>query len=141
VSWRTIEWVNFARGSKYVVENLTRGLTLATRVEIAGTSAARRRGLLGVLDLETGSGLWIAPCEAVHTFGMKMPLDTVFLDALFQVRKLSSNLKPWRISICLSARSVLELQAGTISRSGTQPGDRLLFRRAPATEVESLASR
>jgi uncharacterized membrane protein (UPF0127 family) len=87
--------------------------------------------LLGVLDLETGSGLWIAPCEAVHTFGMKMPLDTVFLDALFQVRKLSSNLKPWRISICLSARSVLELQAGTISRSGTQPGDRLLFRRAP----------
>jgi len=126
---------------KYVVENVTRGLTIATRVAVAGTSAGRRRGLLGISDLESDSGLWIAPCEAVHTFGMKMPLDTVFLDAQFQVRKLSSNLKPWRISVCLSARSVLELRAGTILRTGMQPGDRLLFRAAQAIEEESLGRR
>ncbi|HEY3936814.1 MAG TPA: DUF192 domain-containing protein [Bryobacteraceae bacterium] len=126
---------------KYVVENVTRGLTLATRVAVAGTSAARRRGLLGVSDFDAESGLWIAPCEAVHTFGMKVPLDTVFLDAQFQVRKLASHLKPWRISLCLSARSVLELRAGTIARTGTRPGDRLVFRRVQTAEEESPGSR
>lgn len=109
----------------YLVHNVTRGLTLATRVAVAGTSEARRRGLLDAENLEAGSGLWIVPCEAIHTFGMKVRLDVVFLDKHFQVRKISADLRPRRISVCLRAHSVLELPAGTVARSGTQPGDRL----------------
>jgi hypothetical protein len=126
---------------KYVVENVTRGLMLATRVAVAGTSAARRRGLLGVSELDAEAGLWISPCEAVHTFGMKVPLDTLFLDADYLVRKLALSLRPWRISLCLSARSVLELRAGTIARTGTQPGDRLVFRCVEEAEEKSPGNR
>jgi uncharacterized protein len=113
----------------YSIENLTRGLTLATRVELANTSAARRRGLLGVKDLAVESGLWITPCEAIHTFGMKMPLDVIFIDRNFAVRKILTNLAPRRIGVCLVAHSVLELRAGTVARTGAQRGDKLSFRR------------
>ena len=113
----------------YAVDNVTRGLPLAAHIEVAQTSAARRRGLLDVQELSSDNGLWITPCEAIHTFGMKMPLDAVFIDSDFKVRKIATNLAPWRVAICLTAESVLELQAGAVSRTGTQLGDRLQFRR------------
>jgi uncharacterized protein len=112
----------------YSIKNLTRGLTLAARVELANTSAARRRGLLGVEDLAVESGLWITPCEAVHTFGMKIPLDAIFIDRNLVVRKILTNLAPRRLGVCLLAHSVLELRAGTVARTGTQLGDKLSFR-------------
>jgi uncharacterized protein len=113
----------------YSVENLSRGLTLAAHVELAHTSAERRRGLLDVEELSASRGLWIAPCEAIHTFGMKIPLDAVFINRDFKVRKVLTDLAPRRIGICLLANSVLELRAGTIAATGTQPGDKLSFRR------------
>ncbi len=121
---------------EYVVLNLDRGSTIATRVRVAGTSAARRRGLLGVAGLLDESGIWIAPCEAIHTFGMRMPLDVLFLDPKLRVRKLSSHLAPSRIRICLAASSVLEVAQGAISRSRTEVGDRLSFSSAQDSNKE-----
>jgi uncharacterized membrane protein (UPF0127 family) len=34
---------------------------------------------------------------------------------------------PWRLSLCLSAHSVLELPAGVIEQTKTQPGDQLVL--------------
>src|SRR5690348_12563846 len=109
----------------YAFQNVTRGVTLATQIRVANSSAARRRGLLDAEILEPGTGLWIVPCEAIHTFGMKVRLDIVFLDKDLKVRKISPDVGPWRFSICLRAHSVLELAAGTVARSGSQPGDQL----------------
>ena len=105
--------------------NLTRKSTLATRLELAGTSAARSKGLLGRSGLAEGEGLWIIPCESVHTFWMKFSIDLVYLDRMLRVKKVRSAVKPWRMSICLSAYSIIELPAGVIAASGTQPGDLL----------------
>jgi uncharacterized membrane protein (UPF0127 family) len=114
-------------GSLYTINNLTRGTTLATNTRIAGTSAARRRGLLATHSMRPGDGLWIAPCEAIHTLGMKWPIDAIFLDENHRVRKVSTRLLPWRIAICWTAASVLELPAGVLLASGTQVGDELAF--------------
>ncbi len=62
------------------VTNVTRGTVLATRLEAAHTGAKRRKGLLGRDGLAAGDGLWIAPCESVHTFFMRFPIDLVYLD-------------------------------------------------------------
>lgn len=112
---------------EYTVLNQDRGSTLAKRVRVAGTSRARRDGLLRISNLDIEAGLWIAPCEAIHTFGMRMPLDILFLDRKWRVRKIRYALKPGRIAVCLQADSVLELAAGAISRSATGLGDRLLM--------------
>jgi uncharacterized membrane protein (UPF0127 family) len=123
---------------EYVVINLDRNATLAERVSVAGTSAARRKGLLGIRALTNGAGLWISPCEAIHTFGMRMPIDAIFLDRHFQVRKLRTHLPPSRISLCITAASVLELEAGTALRTGTTVGDRLRFERCVGQEILGL---
>lgn len=112
---------------EYAVINETRDFPIANRVRLATSSETRRRGLLGVSSLDTDSGLWIYPCEAIHTFGMKIPIDTIFLDRDGLVKKIRPNLIARRIAICLTAHSVLELAAGAIDRSGTQIGDRLRF--------------
>ena len=81
--------------------------------------------------LEPGEGLWITPCEGVHTFAMKFAIDIIYLgkrqkeDKLFKILKLRTNMVKSRISLCLSASSVVELPAGTLDKSGTAVGDRL----------------
>ena len=114
----------------FAFTNKDRESTLGTRVRLAGTSRERRRGLLGNAGFDDISGLWIVPCEAVHTFGMKMPIDSIFLDRRLRVKSLRTNLKPSRVAICLSAHSVLELPAGTVTTSGTTVGDQLATSKA-----------
>jgi len=113
------------------VTNLTRNTMLATCMEVAESAAMRNKGLLGRKQLAPGEGLWISPCEAVHTFWMKFPIDLVYLDRKNRIRKLVSTVPPWRLSACLRAHSVLELPSGTIRETQTQPGDTLEFTAAP----------
>jgi uncharacterized membrane protein (UPF0127 family) len=112
---------------KILVRNLTRDTVLGQAVDVADTSAKRRTGLLKHQRLEPGEGLWISPCESVHTFFMKFPIDLVYLDKQRKVRKVRNAVPAWRLSACLVAESVLELPAGTAQRTGTSPGDMLAF--------------
>jgi hypothetical protein len=106
---------------------------LADAVELADTSAKRRTGLLKHERLEPGHGLWIVPCESVHTFFMKFAIDLVYVDKRHKVRKVRHAVAPWRMSACLSAHSVIELRAGTAEQSGTRVGDELAVEQiAPA---------
>ncbi|HYP06159.1 MAG TPA: DUF192 domain-containing protein, partial [Bryobacteraceae bacterium] len=61
------------------VLNVTRGVLLGDAVAAAKDSRSRRTGLLRHTGLAPGEGLWIVPCEAVHTFGMNFAIDVVFL--------------------------------------------------------------
>src|ERR1700680_1594315 len=85
------------------ISTLTRQSVLAHAVEVADYGAKRRKGLLGRQELPAGEGLWIRPCEAVHTFGMQFPIDLVYLDRNLRVKKVRSDVRPWRPSGCLSA--------------------------------------
>jgi uncharacterized membrane protein (UPF0127 family) len=96
-------------------------------MEVADSSSTRSKGLLGRKQLLAGEGLWIYPCEAVHTFWMQFSIDLIYLDRKKSIRKLVRDLPPWRFSGCLTAQSVLELPAGTIRETQTQPGDTLEF--------------
>jgi hypothetical protein len=116
------------------VTNLTSGAVLATSLEVADTAPRRNKGLLGRTGLEPGGGLWIAPCESVHTFFMQFPIDLVYLDRKNRVKKVRERVPAWRISVCLSAHSILELPPGTIRATMTQPGDTVEF--TPATGSE-----
>ena len=117
---------------KVLVRNHTRNTILGDAVELADTSETRRVGLLKHERLEPGSGLWIVPCESVHTFFMKFPIDLVYLDKQRKVRKVRHAVPAWRLSACLSAHSILELPAGTAEKSGTLPGDELVMEKLNA---------
>lgn len=109
------------------VLNRRSGQLLTSHAGIANTSELRRRGLLQHTSLEEGDGLWIAPCEAVHSFGMKFTIDVIYLSKQKVVLKINPNMVKRRISLCLRAHSVLEVPAGTIAKTGTLVGDQLDF--------------
>ena len=122
-----------------MVRNHTRNTVVADSAEVARSSAARRTGLLRHERLDDGQGLWIVPCEAVHTCFMKFPIDLVYLDRRKKVQKVRKRVVPWRVSACWRAHSVLELPAGTVERTGTKAGDQLVMeglevRQPPATK-------
>ena len=113
--------------SRLAVFNETRGIAVARWVSKAFTSESRRKGLLGRESLPPGEGLWIRPCEGIHTLGMRFAIDLIYLDRHCRIRKLVQNVRPWRISLCLSAHSVLELPAGAVAARKCQVGDLLSF--------------
>jgi uncharacterized membrane protein (UPF0127 family) len=113
--------------SKLRVRNQSKNTILGDRVGIADTSATRRTGLLKHSRLEPGEGLWIAPSEAVHTFGMKFSIDVLFLDKKRKVLIIRNDMVRSRMAICLRAHSVLELPSGTATAMQTAVGDQLEF--------------
>lgn len=112
---------------QFSIVNRSRQTELARCVDLADDAATRRKGLLGRKALSEGEGLWIVPCEAVHTFGMRFSIDLIYLDPARRVKKVCHSVPPNRLSACLSAHSVVELAAGSIRRSGTLKGDQLEF--------------
>lgn len=112
----------------YLVLNKTRGVSLASEVEPAETLGARMKGLLGRKDLAPGKGLWIRPSQGIHTIGMAFPIDVAYLDGSCRILRTYHQLAPYRIAgVSLRARSILELPAGTLSRTQTIAGDILEF--------------
>jgi uncharacterized protein len=98
---------------------------VASHVLTAFDSDARRTGLLKHDHLPEGDALVIAPCNAVHTFFMKFPIDVAFVTRDGRVIKIRSRVAPWRIAASLRAYAVIELAAGTLERTDTARGDRL----------------
>ena len=83
-------------------------------------------GLLKTNQLDPECGLLIFPTQAVHTFGMKYPIDIVFLDRKKKVIGLRNALRPYRLTpIFWRAQCAIELPANTIKQSQTELGDYL----------------
>ncbi len=99
--------------------------SVADMVEVAETRAERRRGLLGRSGLEHGAALMLIPCFAVHTAFMRFAIDVVFVDGDGCVVRTVSRMAPWRMAVCLRARSVIELPAGRLETCSVNIGDAL----------------
>ena len=108
------------------VTNLTRGTVVGTDVYFAATWWGRARGWLGHPEPAPGAGLLLAPCKGIHMVGMKYPIDVAFLNQEGFVVATYAALQPWqRTRIHNHAQTTLELPAGTLEETGTQPGDQL----------------
>lgn len=65
----------------------------------------------------------------IHTFGMRFPIDVVYLNSQTQVLRLYRRLAPCRFAaLSIRAKSVLELPEGTLEQTHTEVGDQLEFR-------------
>ena len=112
----------------FAVRNRSRGTNLAEDVRLADTPRARLVGLLTETTLESGEGLWIYPTQAIHTFGLRFPIDVAFLDRQRRVKRVYHRLVPYRWTrLVWGAQSVLELPGGILARTGTEVGDEIEF--------------
>jgi uncharacterized membrane protein (UPF0127 family) len=122
------------------VSNLNRLTTLGTDVKIADSRNSRRIGLLMHSRLAPGEGLWLKPCDSIHTFGMKFPIDVVFLGKDNTVLDVHPNMAPGQTVEFAWAHSALEFPAGTLARTHTFIGDRLELAVNEVTQLLSVAA-
>lgn len=86
---------------------------------------ARLRGMHGMTRYEQAlmlkgalyhQGIYLRPCRAVHTLGMCMGIDVVFMDAALNELKRVDRLPRNRLSVCWSAEIAVELPGGYCQR-------------------------
>ncbi|MDD2420528.1 MAG: DUF192 domain-containing protein [Heliobacteriaceae bacterium] len=101
--------------------------TLIT-VEVADTFWTRLRGLLGRSHLPPGYALLLAPCNQIHTLGMRFPLDVLYLDQANVILEMEIMVKPGRIQRARrQAAKVVEFQGSTLNPGAIATGNRLFF--------------
>ena len=110
------------------LRNSRTGAWLAEDLRTARTIWQKTKGLLGRKSLASGAGLYIVPCQAIHSFFMQFPFDAVFVDKQWRVLHLIDGMPAWRMSrFVWKAEGVVELPAGVIGASQTVKGDALEF--------------
>lgn len=109
-----------------MIVNTRNTIRLAEEVKYADRIWTRMLGLMGKKKLEEQRALLIYPCQQIHTFFMRFPIDCVFIDKDYKVIHLAENVKPWHVSKKVpKAYGVIELASGVIERTDTKISDRL----------------
>lgn len=108
------------------VVNLTSNEVLADQAQFAKTFLTRLKGLMFRKEIEPGECLILHPCNSIHTFFMRFPIDVLFVSKENKVVHAIENISPNAVSpIVRSAARVVELPVGTIWKTNTKVGDRL----------------
>lgn len=96
-------------------------------LEFADTFYKRFKGLMGRKNLMMKTGLKIDPCNSIHCFFMRIPIDIIFLSKDDIVVKIIHDMKPWSVSpIVKGAQYVIE--ANALEWVGkVEVGDKLVF--------------
>jgi uncharacterized protein len=93
------------------LRNLRTGAVLAS-VAVADTPGARSLRLLARDVVRRDEGLWIGGCREVNTYGMRAPIDVLFLDEARRVLAAYRAVPPNRRAIrCAGASSTVQLGA------------------------------
>jgi uncharacterized membrane protein (UPF0127 family) len=102
------------------------GRVIAANVELASTLWRRFMGLMFRGELPAGHGLALSPCNSIHMFFMRIPLDVVFLDGGGRVLRVYHAIRPWRATrVIRGAHTAVELPAGTLRQAGVEEGAQL----------------
>jgi uncharacterized membrane protein (UPF0127 family) len=106
--------------------NKTQNTVLVPHLEVATAFVDRGVGLLKRTSLNEQEGLWINPCNSIHTFFMKFSIDCIFITKDLVVDDLVENVAPWKVVFPRwRSRSVIELPSGFIRKSNVKKGDQL----------------
>lgn len=83
-------------------------------------------GLLRHKELKPPNGLLLCGCKQVHTFGMKFPIDVIFLSRDDEVLYIEHELTPGKISrYATNAYWALELAAGVAKSTNLKISDKI----------------
>lgn len=107
----------------YRLEKEDQGELILEELKIADTFTKRLKGLMGK-TLKPSEGLLIRPCNSIHCFFMKIPIDVLFLDDHNVVLHKIEQMRPWTVSsVIRGSKYVIEANAGAFQK--IVKGDRL----------------
>jgi len=112
----------------WLIRNATTGRVLAWRVRRADGWFERTVGFLPRTTIAPEEGLWFERCHAVHTVGMRSPLDVVFLDKDRRIVKVAPNVMPQNLYVgAKDADIVAEFGPGFAAANPLQVGEQLVI--------------
>ena len=91
-------------------------------VDVATSPLERMKGWMGRSNIAPRDALLIQPCNSVHTFLMRHPIDVVFLDRVGRVLAVHARVAAGRMRGHWRAAAALELCAGRALELGIEPG-------------------
>ena len=109
-----------------LLRNSTTGKIVATRIDRLSSFMHRAVGLLARTTIRPDEGVWITSCRAIHTIGMRVAIDVIFVNSEGRVIRAVHDVKPNRIALsCPGAKAVVELGSGALHEVDVLPGDLL----------------
>ena len=111
------------------IVNQSKNVVIVGEAYACNTFFQRMFGLLTRKELKQNSGILLFPCLSIHTWFMRFPIDVIFIDRKGTVTTCYQNVKPYKIKFGgIKAYYAIELRAGVLLKSGTKPGDQLVFK-------------
>jgi len=115
-------------GVAHTLVSARTGQVIASQPLAAVDSASRRTGLLKHESMPEGFALIIAPCNGIHTFGMRFAIDLLFVARDGKVLKICHSVPRRRLAMAWGAFATIELAAGAVQQAGIQIGDSVLLK-------------
>lgn len=105
-------------------------------MRVCESFAERLTGLLRRGRGDSHGLMKIQPCNAIHTCGMREPIDVVFTSSDGTIMSCIQGVAPWRFARCPHAFAAWEMKAGYVRALDLRKGQRLeaceAWRRADA---------
>ena len=121
-----------------VLVNATHKTVVSDRCHFANTVLKRMIGLLNRGRFDQGEGLLLDRCYGIHTFGMRFPIDVLFLDKDLHVIRAIKALPPYRTCAVRKSVYVLEVPVGAIEASCTEEGDQIQISNANSDTMTAV---
>ena len=113
---------------KLCAYNQTRECFLGLEVDGADLSLAKLKDRIASLALKSGEGLWLSPFRGLPEWGIRVPLDLLYLDQECRVIDVVESYPVFRANAATpQPASVLALPTHSIYSSQTQAGDQLVL--------------
>jgi hypothetical protein len=113
---------------KLCAYNQTRECFLGLEVDGADLSLAKLKDRIASLTLKSGEGLWLSPFRGLPEWGIRVPLDLLYLDNDGRVIDVVESYPVFRANASTpQPASVLALPTHSIYSSQTQSGDQLVL--------------
>ena len=113
---------------KLCAYNQTRECFLGLEVEGADLTLEQLKDRIASLALKSGEGLWLVPVLGLPEWGIRVPLDLLYLDQECRVIDVVESYPVFRANARTEEpASVLALPTHSIYSSQTQPGDVLVL--------------
>lgn len=110
------------------VRNATTHSIIARNVRRVWGPWERVAGFIGRARVRPDEGLWFDRCWAVHTVGVRVPLDILFLDRDGRIVEIAAGVPPSRWAVtCAGAFSVVEFGAGAVAANRARVGDQIIL--------------
>lgn len=111
-------------GKHIKLYNSTQNNLISDNVNVAENFFSRAIGLIEKKSFPDAQALVIKPCNSIHTFFMKFPIDVLFVNKNNKIISIYENVKPNRIlPVHFNSKLVVELASGQIRVNNICLGD------------------